>query len=44
MEMKGRRAEKRDCMESVCPECTVAMRMELSGEVRRLRMSIAIIP
>lgn len=32
-------------MESVCPECTVAMRMELEGgEVRRLRISSAIIP
>lgn len=38
-------AKKRDCMQSVCPECTFAMRMELeSGEVRRLRISIAIVP
>lgn len=37
VEMRGWRAKKRDCMESVCPQCTVAMRMELSREMRRLR-------
>lgn len=42
--MKELRVEKRDCVESVCPESTVAMRMEWSRLVRRLGTRIAIIP
>lgn len=42
--MKQLRVEKRDCVESICPGSTVAMRMEWRRLVRRLRKSIAIIP
>lgn len=42
--LKEWRGEKRDCVESVCPESTVAMRMEWSRLLRRLGKRIAIIP